>query len=78
MDETATYNLFALDADSEHAVTDGGLRSSPTLALKMEILAWTIRAAPFLSEQRIWQVLNAYRRKELSLVTTLLERYYSA
>ena len=44
----------------------------------MDILTWTLRAAPFLSEQRVWQVLDGYRRKELPLVSNLLERYFSA
>ena len=78
MDDTAIHNLVALDADSEHSIGDIGLQKSPTLANKMDILTWTLRAAPFLSEQRVWQVLDGYRRKELPLISNLLERYFSA
>ena len=74
LEETAAHNIYTLEADSEHLKSSG--LHSPTLHSKMEILAWTIRAIPYLADRTVWLTLNAFRRKELPLVATFLEQYY--
>ncbi len=41
----------------------------------MDILAWTIRAIPFVSDKSISETLNTYRAVEIPLQSSLLQRY---
>ena len=53
MEDTVDSNMFLLKAESEHSKSQSLGVDSPTLRFKMEALAWTMRAAPLLSDKSL-------------------------
>ena len=52
--------------------------TTAALASKMEILAWVVRAAPFVEGATQRETLNVYRQTEVPLDPDLLPAYHNA
>ena len=70
VEDEAAHNTFKVEAATEF--------NTIALSAKMDVVAWTIRAVPFLQDKSISELLNIYRATEIPLEPTMLQAYRHA